>query len=109
MDGIRKGKTDNPLEQFITIELFGQPYTFKAEEEVSRAKEVADFFVEEVNKVEVQMSDKISNVTKNTILILAALNIANENYELKKNHSVLLRDISERYVNLIRTLDTGIQ
>jgi cell division protein ZapA (FtsZ GTPase activity inhibitor) len=38
-------------------------------------------------------------------LILAALNIANENIELKKNHSDLLKDISKRSKNLIRALD----
>jgi len=65
----------------------------------------ADYLVEEVARIETQHSKISSNVTKLTTLILAALNIANENIELKKNHSDLLKDISKRSKNLIRALD----
>jgi hypothetical protein len=41
-------------------------------------------------------------------MILAALNIANENIKLKKNHSDLLMDISNKSANLIHTLDTAV-
>lgn len=94
-----KTESGNSLEQLVTIELFGQPYTFKVEEESSKAKEVADLLVNEVTKVE--LSTKSSTITKQTILILAALNIASENYKLKKIYS----DMSERSANLIRELD----
>jgi len=96
------------LEQLVTIELFGQPYTFKTESDVSKAKEVADYLVEEVARIETQHSKISSNVTKLNTLILAALNISNENIELRKNHSDLLRDISTRTTNLIRALDAAV-
>ena len=70
------------MEQLVTIELFGQPYTFKAQSDVSNAKEVADHLVKEVTKIETQYSSK-SSVNKLATLILAALNIANENIKLK--------------------------
>ena len=44
-------------------------------------------------------------ITKLAILILAALNIANENFDLKMNLSELLEEISERSAGLIRKLD----
>ena len=97
------------MQQLVTIELFGQPYTFKAESEATNAEEIADFLVREVAKIEAQHSGKKADMTKLTILILAALNIANENYELKANYSDFLRDISERSKNLICVLDTGMQ
>jgi len=93
------------LEDTVTIELFGQPYTFKANSEVTKAKEVADILVKEVSRVENQQSDQSSNISKLTILMLAALNIANEHVELKRNHSKMLRDVAERMSKLIRTLD----
>jgi len=96
------------LEQLVTIELFGQPYTFKTESDVSKAKEVADYLVEEVARIETQHSKISSNVTKLNTLILAALNITNENIELRKNRSDLLRDISTRTTNLIRALDAAV-
>jgi len=97
------------LEQLVTIELFGQPYTFKTESDVNDAKEVADYLVKEVTKIETQHSSKSPNVTKLATLILAALNIANENMELKSKHSGLLRDISNRSANLIHALDAAVR
>ncbi len=97
------------MEQLVTIELFGQPYTFKAESDVADAKEVADYLVKEVTKIETQRSSKSPGVTKLATMILAALNIANENIGLKNEHSVLLRDISKRSANLVNTLDAAVR
>ena len=97
------------MEQLVTIELFGHPFTFKAESDAAQAKEVADFLVEEVTKAEVQLSSKSSNVTKRIILILAALNIANQYFELKQNHSDLLQNISERSTSLLGKIETRLQ
>jgi cell division protein ZapA (FtsZ GTPase activity inhibitor) len=94
------------LEQLVTIEIFGQPYTFKTDSDVVNAKEVADYLVQEVTKIETQDSSK-SSVTKFATLLLAALNIANENIEMKKKYSDLLQNFSKRSMNLIRTLDTA--
>lgn len=95
------------MEQFVTIELFGQPYTFKAESNVASAKEVADYLVQEVARIEKQHSYQSSGA-KLTTLLLAALNIANENIELKKRHSDLLVGLSKRSSNLIHTIDLAI-
>ena len=97
------------MEETVTIELFGQPHTFRAKSEVKKAKEVADFLVEEVTRVENQQSEQSPNISKSTILMIAALNIANEYMELKRNHSKMLRDIAERTAKLIRTLDNCVQ
>jgi cell division protein ZapA (FtsZ GTPase activity inhibitor) len=97
------------LDQIVTIQLFGQTHTFKANSDVNQAEEVADLLVQEVNRVEDQQTDRSSNMSKLTILMLAALNIANEHMELKRNHSKLLDDVSSRTANLIRTLDNSVQ
>ena len=94
------------MEQLITIELFGRPYTFKAESELSEAEKAADLLVKEVAKIEVQLSSKSSAIIpEQTILILAALNIAGENYKLKKKYSDLAQEMAERSASLIQTLD----
>ncbi len=97
------------MEQLVTIELFGQPYTFKAESEITEAKEVAESLVKEVALVETQQSGKASDITKLAVLISAALNIANENFELKRNYSELIQKLSERSASLIRTLSANMQ
>lgn len=97
------------MEKTVTIELFGQPHTFKANSEVTKEQEVADLLVKEVAQVENQQSEQSSNISKLAILMLAALNIANENMELKRNYSKLLRDVTNRTSKLIHTLDITVQ
>ena len=97
------------MEQIVTIELFGQTHTFKANSEVTKAKEVADLLVREVNRVEERQTNQSSNMSRLTILMLAALNIANEHLELMSHHSKFLHEISDRTANLIRTLDNSVQ
>ena len=97
------------MDEIVTIELFGKTHTFKANSEVTQAKEVADLLVNEVNRIEDQQANQSSNMSKLTILMLAALNIANENLELKRNHSKLLHDVTDRTANLIHTLENGVQ
>ena len=97
------------MEKTVTIELFGQPHTFKADSEVIKEKEVADLLVKEVAQVENQQSGQSSNISNLAILMLAALNIANEHMELKRNYSKLLRDVTERTEGLNRTLDNSVQ
>ena len=97
------------MEQLVKIELFGQPYTFKAESEVNNAEKVADYLVKEVSKVTAQQSRQSSNINKLAVMILTALNIANENIELKREQSKFLRDITKHSANLIRNLDAIVQ
>ena len=97
------------MEQIVTIELFGQSHTFKANAEVAEAAQVADLLAEEVARVENQQAGQVTNISKLTILMLAALNIANEHMELKRNYGKLTREIAERSGSLIRTLDAVAQ
>jgi len=109
MADIREGALDNPIGRHITIEVFGQPYTFKADADYQKAREVADYFIEEVNRVEMQLSHKTAKATQNAILILAALNIANENFDLKRDHARSIRSICDRSAQLLQTLDSHLQ
>ena len=97
------------MDEIVTIELFGQTHTFKANSEVTKAQAVADLLVKEVSRIEDQQANQSPNMSKLTILMLAALNIANDNMELKMNHSKLLHDVTDRTSNLIHTLDNSVQ
>ncbi len=97
------------MEEIITIELFGQSYTFKAEQEVSNAGEVADLLVQEVDRIKKQLEGNPTNMDKLTILTLAALNITNGYLELKREHSDPLQEISKRSSSLIESLEVGIK
>jgi cell division protein ZapA (FtsZ GTPase activity inhibitor) len=97
------------LDQFVTIELFGQPYTFKAETEAAKAKEVADFLVGEVNKIQDQQAAQIAHIPKLTILIITALNMAHQILQLKKDAGEIVGHISNRCEELNRMLDEGLK
>ena len=94
------------LGQHVTIELFGQPYTFKAESEETNTKTVADYLVKEVKRIEEQHGGRQPKMSRLNMMILAAMNIANENIELKEKHSVLINEVSIRSMKLVQRLDT---
>jgi cell division protein ZapA (FtsZ GTPase activity inhibitor) len=97
------------LDQFVTIELFGQPYTFKADNEAVNAREVADFLVGEVNKIQDQQSAQIPHISKLTILIIAALNMAHQILKLKKDTEGIIGNLSVRCEELDHMLEEGLK
>ncbi len=96
------------MEQLVTIELFGQSYTFKSESEGTKAEEMVEFLKQEVTRVETRLKDQSVSMNKLAILLLTALNIINENFEQKRSYSALLQDISGRSTNLLRLLDKNL-
>jgi cell division protein ZapA (FtsZ GTPase activity inhibitor) len=91
----------------ITIELFGQPYTFKADTEADTAREIAELLSQEVAKVQEKEGGKASYIPKLTIMILAALNIAHHAVQLKKDHGEFANRINEHCERLVSMLDEG--
>lgn len=102
--GTKRRQSVNNLEQFVRIELFGSPFTFKAETDAEKAQEVADYLVAEVAKVEKQLGRTSPHISQSAILISAALNIINEFFELKRDHQELLKNISHKNEDLIQLL-----
>ncbi len=97
------------MDQFVTIELFGQPYTFKADTEASKAREVADYLIGEVNKIQDQQAAQTPHISKLTILIIAALNMAHQILQLKKDTGEVVGHLSKRCEELNRMLDEGLK
>jgi cell division protein ZapA (FtsZ GTPase activity inhibitor) len=96
------------LDHLVTIELFGQPYTFKADTEADMAEEIAGLLTREVQKVQNQQAGQAAHISKLTILMIAALNIANRNVELKKDTSEFVDKMSERIERLNHMLEEGL-
>jgi cell division protein ZapA (FtsZ GTPase activity inhibitor) len=96
------------LEHMVTIELFGQSHTFKADTEAARANEVADLLKREVEKVQDQQTGSSTHIPKLTILILAALNIAQNIIQLNKDAGDIVDLIARRCEALNRMLDEGL-
>jgi cell division protein ZapA (FtsZ GTPase activity inhibitor) len=96
------------VENFVTIEILGQPFTFKTESELSEARAVADYLKSQVTKMEDQIIQQSPSINKRTVLLLTALNITGEYFALKKKHEDLLKTVSERSMHLIKALESQL-
>lgn len=94
------------MDQLLTIEILGQPFTFKTDSNEADANAVADYVVQAVNSIHGQSTQKAQSLDKRAILILAALNIANDYFDLQEKYQQLLQDIDHRSANLINVLET---
>jgi cell division protein ZapA len=92
------------VDRLISIELFGQTYTFKASGEVSQVQEVANYVAGQVEKARA-VADAPSKLDT---LILAALNIANEYFEIRRTRQELIKDIDQRCKILIEHIDANV-
>ena len=90
----------------MTIEVLGQPFTFKTDSDVSEANTVAEFVAKSANDVSVQCASQVPKPDKRAILILTALNISSELLDLKKKHQELVDHINQRSAHLLDTLNT---
>ncbi|OQX05816.1 MAG: hypothetical protein BWK80_51630 [Desulfobacteraceae bacterium IS3] len=93
------------MEQTITIKLFGQSYTFKTDCDIFQAEEIAASVVDEVTKVQDEFMKTSATISDLTILMLAVLNIAGQNFEFKKSQTGFLNKISEKAAKISRLLD----
>lgn len=107
MNGVKVESEANSSEQLVTIELFGQPFTFKAEIGTDKAKAVAEILIKEVDRAAQQVGQQVSSAQKQTILLIAALNIANQNVELRQSHVDFLKAIGNKSIRLIHRLDAN--
>lgn len=94
------------MDQLLTIDVLGQPFSFKTDSDVSEARAIADYVAESVSQVRSQCGSQVPTPDKRAILILAALNITSEYFDLKKKHQELIDDINQRSEHLINTLET---
>jgi cell division protein ZapA len=93
------------LDQLLTIEILGQPFTFKTDSDIADAREMAEFVTKSVHQASEELTKKTHPPDNRAVILLAALNIANEYFDLKKKHQQMLSDLSQRSAQLLNTLD----
>ena len=93
------------MEKIISIELFGQTFNFQADSDPEKAQEVADLLMKEVTKVEHEHKAHSQQISRLAIMLSAALNIAHDRIDLKRNENKVLEEISRRSTHLLHKLD----
>ena len=72
------------MEQLITIDILGQRYTFRADENMIDPQAVADFLMEEVRKIETGQAEHIAETNRFVLLLQAALNISSHHLKMRQ-------------------------
>jgi len=97
------------LDKIVTIELFGQNYSFKADDNVYDAGEIAELLSQEVANVNEQLTGNSKKMNNIAILTLAALNITSEYIKLRRHHADSVEKISDRSDSLVNMIDVYLQ
>ena len=93
------------LEQIITIELLGEYFKFKAEENSRmNARQVADHLVHEVTQVASRFPAHAQKTNKLAIVVSAALNMAKQHMELQQEHDDFLNAVADRAATMDRMI-----
>ncbi|MBL0712200.1 MAG: cell division protein ZapA [Desulfosarcina sp.] len=95
------------MEQLITIDVFGQSYTFKADAGITDPKVVAEFLTQEVRKIDAGQSSSLAGNSQFVLLLQAALNISSEHMHLKQQLTEMSNRISEQTERLYSLLESS--
>jgi cell division protein ZapA (FtsZ GTPase activity inhibitor) len=95
------------LEQLITIDIFGQRYTFRADEHMIDPQSVADFLVAEVRKIETGQAEHIAETNRFVMLLQAALNISSQHLKMRQQLTAVSDRLYKKTERLQGTLHSS--
>jgi cell division protein ZapA len=89
------------VNQAVKISVAGQPLAVRTSASPAYLRELADFVTARIEEVRAPGR----TVTTQSLALLAALNIADELYQLRDDHAQLKRQVRERLERILRYLD----
>jgi cell division protein ZapA (FtsZ GTPase activity inhibitor) len=96
------------LDEIIKIDLFGEEFRFKPDDQVKDPKKVAQYLTDYIQEAESMVQNKNSGRNRIAILLLAAMNLSKDFHELKMQHSELEKDVERKISSLINKIDKGL-
>jgi len=97
------------LNEIVKIDLFGEEFRFKPDDQVENPEKVAQYLKNYIKQAENMFQNKTSGKNKIAILLLAAMNVSKDFYELKVQHTTLEKEIDNRLSFLLKKIDKGIE
>lgn len=97
------------MDEIVKIDLFGEEFRFKPDGQVKDPDKVAQYLKDYIKEAEGLFPNKTSGRNKIAILLLAAMNLSRDFYELKQQHSELKREVEQRISSLMNKVDEGIE
>lgn len=89
----------------VKVSILGQDYTVKAPADAEYIKEVAEYVNEKMREVQESIGPDQSSTR---IAILAAMNISDELFSIKRNKESNTGDIGGRIASLIELIDENL-
>ncbi len=97
------------MDEIVKIDLFGEEFRFKPDGQVKDPDKVAQYLKDYIQEAEALFQNKSTGRNQIAILLLAAMNLSKDFYELKQQHSELERNVEDRISSLIAKIDKGIE
>ena len=97
------------MDEIVTIDLFGEEFRFKPDNQVENPEQVVQYLKKYIKEAQGLFQNKTSGKNKIAILLLAAMNLSKDFHELKLQHSDLEKDIDNKISSLIEKIDKGIE
>ena len=92
------------MRNLVSVEILGREYTVKSDEGEDRVKKIAEY----VNRKIKEISENTQTVSTLNVAILAALNIANDYFQVVEDRRLLNQAIETRSGRLIEMIDAQI-
>jgi cell division protein ZapA (FtsZ GTPase activity inhibitor) len=96
------------LDEIIKIDLFGEEFRFKPDEQVKNPEKIAQRLTEYIQEAEGMVQNKNSGRNRIAILLLAAMNLSRDFHELKQQYSELENDVVKKISVLMNKIDKGL-
>ncbi len=97
------------MNEIVKIDLFGEEFRFKPDDQVENPEKVVKYLKNYIKQAENMFQNTTSGKNKIAILLLAAMNVSKDFYELKVQHANLEKEIDNRLSFLIEKIDKGIE
>ena len=97
------------MNEIVKIDLFGEEFRFKPDDQVENPEEVAKHLKNYIQEAETKFQNKAPVKNQIAILLLAAMNVSKDFYDLKAQHTDLEKKIDNKLSFLIRKIKKGIE
>ncbi len=96
------------MDEIVEIDFLGEQFRFKPDHQVKDPEAVVEYLTQHIENAKHLFKQNASSQNKLAILLLAAMNLSKEVYELKTKQSQFENDIAERISSLMNKIDKGI-
>ena len=93
-------------ENFVKVTIYGQEYTIKAPADATYIKNIAEYVDEKMREVQEELS---TPQVPAKVAILAAMNISDDLFAIKRNHEKSNNEVERKVSSLIEVVEEAIQ